>query len=376
MTKLGHLSQYNVTLTVESPVFIGSGENIGKKEYAYVAKENAVYILDLERVVSFFEKKGLMQKYQDFLLDEKSRNIANFFDKNRIHSQEYKEIAKYKIDGAGEAIQKNHLREIQLMIKDGQGTPYIPGSSLKGAFRTALLVEMLEGNKTLDRVKLYQEWKEEIQGGVRAIRRMAGNTRKIEAQYLHSLRLENTKIGDAVNSSLRGVSVSDSTPIPLQQLMLVQKIDSSVVGKEQVLPISRECIRPGTQASFTITIDNTMAQKTGITLERLLGAICLHQRQQQEYFYGRFRGNEQQEVPEDALVFWLGGGVGFANKTIVHPALGSKNTLAFNGELLNDLFPNGNHQKDQEIGVSPHMQKLAKYQGKLYRMGQCRLEVQ
>ena len=35
----------------------------------------------------------------------------------------------------------------------------------------------------------------------------------------------------------------------------------------------------------------------------------------------------------------------------------------------------GLNEKDMEIGISPHMIKVAAYKGKHYPMGQCKLEV-
>ena len=377
----GHLLSYDVTLTVQAPLFIGSGEKIGKKEYIYLPRENKVIMLDINKLADFLVRKGLLLKYEKFLLDTQQKNIANFFYDNNIKPQEYQSFMAYSIDGAGEAIQKENLREVYLFTKDGQGMPYIPGSSLKGAFRTAILTTLLwrkskqsENNK-VERNILFNNWKQELKE--KSPRNLARGTKNLEMSFFHKKRLQDDKtaLTDMVNSAMRGISVSDSTPIDLKQLMLAQKVDYSVAGKPQQLPISRECLRPDTTCQFTVTIDQRMAAQTGLTMEFLLNAITLHQQWQQKYFYAHFKGHEQQDVDAKALVLWLGGGVGFANKTIVHPALGSVNALAFDSELLGRLFPSGNHDKDIDIGISPHMQKLAGYQGELYRMGQCMLEV-
>ena len=179
-----------------------------------------------------------------------------------------------------------------------------------------------------------------------------------------------------VNSVMRGIAVSDSTPIEKSQLMLAQKIDCSTKGNEQALPLFRECLRPGTRCQFTITIDTHMAAQTGWTLQEILKTIRLFQQWQQKYFYAKFSGNVQAPAQDDDYILWLGGGVGFINKTINQPSLGTRYALEYNAELLQKLFRKGNHEKDVDLGISPHMQKLAVYQGKRYYMGQCRLEVQ
>ncbi len=392
MRQEGHLISYDVTLTVQAPLFIGSGEKVGKTEYIYLPKDSKVLMLDLKKLANFLTRKRLLQNYEMFLMDSlvKSykKNIATFFYDNNVKPQEYREFTAYSIDGAGETIQKENLREVYLFTKDGQGLPYIPGSSLKGAFRTAILTyllvndEELNANDEAERKNLYMKWMSEIQesnGKPHIVKKnLARETKNLETNFLHKKRLQDDKtaLTDMVNSAMRGISVSDSTPINLCQLMLAQKVDYSVAGKPQQLPIFRECLRPNTTCQFTVTVDQRMAAQTGMTMEFLLNAITLHQQWQQKYFYAHFKGHEQQDVDAKALVLWLGGGVGFANKTIVHPALGSVNALAFDSELLGRLFPSGNHDKDIDIGISPHMQKLAGYQGELYRMGQCMLEVQ
>jgi CRISPR/Cas system CSM-associated protein Csm5 (group 7 of RAMP superfamily) len=58
MKQLGHLTSYQVTLEVQAPLFIGSGEKLSKKEYLYLPKENPkenkILMLDLHKMVNFF----------------------------------------------------------------------------------------------------------------------------------------------------------------------------------------------------------------------------------------------------------------------------------------------------------------------------------
>ncbi len=268
---------------------------------------------------------------------------------------------------------------MKLFIKDGQGQPYIPGSSVKGALRTAVLTKILLEDKGLDRKNLAKAWLESVSRNQNAGRinknAMSAATNRWESSLLNTLNLSEAGTSDAVNSIMRGIAVSDSAPLKKEQLMLAQKIDRSTAGKDRPLPISRECLRPGSTAQLTITIDQRIAKQTGWTIEKLLKAVRWHSQWQQENFYKHFKGHEQCDMIDRSLILWLGGGVGFANKTINQAAIGPKYALEFNAQILGKLFPLGNHDKDLEIGISPHMQKMAKYQGKLYRMGQCRLEV-
>lgn len=381
MKTLGHLNTYQVTMTVMSPLFIGSGEQVLKKEYLYIPHENKVLMLDVRKLAAYLDRKKLLDRYQDFLLDENSRNCYNFFRDNGIGRQEYRHFLDYTIDGAGEAITKENLREIKLFVKDVQGKPYIPGSSLKGALRTAILTKMLLEDNRIDRQALAQEWLKTVQASSNANalkRSMPGGTDAWESAMLNTLSIEGKKADDAVKSVMKGIAVSDSAPLEKSQLMLAQKIDQSIAGKNQFLPVSRECLQPGSKCRMTITIDTHIAKETGWTMEALMEAIRCHQKWQQQAFYRHFKGHEKQDISADnhQLILWLGGGVGFANKTINQAAIGEAKALELNAQILQKLFQkNGNHDKDVEIGIAPHMQKMATYQGSIYRMGQCCLEV-
>lgn len=379
MKTIGHLNSYQAVLTVESPLFIGSGEQASKKEYLYLMDENKVLMLDLRKLADYLDKKQLLERYQSFMLDDSKRNIYNFFRDNGIGKNEYRHFTDYTLDGAGEDIVRERLSDVKLFIKDGQGQPYIPGSSVKGALRTAVLTKILLEDKGLDRKNLAKAWLESVSRNQNAGRinknAMSAATNRWESSLLNTLNLSEAGTSDAVNSIMRGIAVSDSAPLKKEQLMLAQKIDRSTAGKDRPLPISRECLRPGSTAQLTITIDQRIAKQTGWTIEKLLKAVRWHSQWQQENFYKHFKGHEQCDMIDRSLILWLGGGVGFANKTINQAAIGPKYALEFNAQILGKLFPLGNHDKDLEIGISPHMQKMAKYQGKLYRMGQCRLEV-
>jgi len=380
MKSVGHLTSYTVNLEVQSPLFIGSGEKVTKKEYLYIPLENRAVIFDLEKMIDFLNNRKLMKKYEIYLMDKREKNIYNFFRENNIQPKDYAQFTDYTIDMAGEKLKGDTPKELNLFIKDAQGYPYIPGSSLKGALRTAMLayqIDVAEKDNKEKREQRAKEWKNELSGCRSAgdiKKKIPISTKKHEAAYLHRLRLPDSKVGDMVNSVMRGISISDSEPIAKEQLMLAQKIDSSVKGKINHLSLLRECLKPGTVCQFTITIDENIAKQTGWTIEKILAAIKLFKQWQEKYFFSKFAAYKPLDAKNEYLL-WLGGGVGFMNKTINQVSIGIQETLEYNAEILSKLFLNGHHEKDQSIGVSPHMIKLASYQGDLYPMGQCKLEV-
>lgn len=86
MKSLGHLKSYDIQLTVQSPLFIGSGEKINKKEFIFLSNENKAIIIDLGRLVVFLNEKNLLEQYQYFLLDDKKKiSVKIFLNKMILH---------------------------------------------------------------------------------------------------------------------------------------------------------------------------------------------------------------------------------------------------------------------------------------------------
>lgn len=82
-----------------------------------------------------------------------------------------------------------------------------------------------------------------------------------EESYLHNLGLTTQK-QNAVNSLMRGISISDSEPIPDSALTLVQKVDLRQDNQEREPNLVRECIRSGCEILFSITLDRSILPET------------------------------------------------------------------------------------------------------------------
>lgn len=66
MKALGHLKSYDIQLTVQSPLFIGSGEKLSKKEYLLLSKENKAIIMDMEKLFIFLSRKKYLKNMKPF----------------------------------------------------------------------------------------------------------------------------------------------------------------------------------------------------------------------------------------------------------------------------------------------------------------------
>ena len=62
------LKHYEMKIQVLSPMHIGSGEKIGKKEYIYLPWDNKVIIPDVRRMLAEIQKRGIELLYKDYVL--------------------------------------------------------------------------------------------------------------------------------------------------------------------------------------------------------------------------------------------------------------------------------------------------------------------
>jgi len=147
----------------------------------------------------------------------------------------------------------------------------------------------------------------------------------LEGAYLHTLKLKKDKAGnyanDAVNSILRGISVSDSLPIPDPAMILCGKIDAYPNGETLKLNLCRECVRPGTVIHFKLTLDQSVLQGK-ISSETICHSISFFDAYYRKTYLSKF------DLPQDSIAFpyhnslILGGGSGFFAKTLAYPYLG------------------------------------------------------
>ncbi|NLP31249.1 MAG: type III-A CRISPR-associated RAMP protein Csm5, partial [Clostridiales bacterium] len=333
--------------------------------------DKKVYIPDIDRFFSYLEKNNLLEYYTNFMLSSK-QNLYQWCDEQDIKKDDYDQFIAYSFD-AGDAITpEKPLMEIWQFIKDSKGLPYIPGSSLKGALRTAILAKLAASSKSKERH--FNNIKDAFYK--RSFRREVNNSaNKMEQEYLHLLDYK-TRQNNAVNSIMKAVSISDSEPIALEKLILCAKIDISRSGKENRLNLTRECIKPGTEIRFKLTLDHTLLKGSCIDLAFIKSAIVEFSNNYSNYVSkfnvdADYVGTKESGKP----IIYIGGGVGYKSKTVVSFLTSEKNSLEFTSNLLHKMFPKHYHDKDVRAGVSPHMLKYTLWNGNLMPFGKCSIEI-
>jgi CRISPR-associated protein Csm5 len=198
-------------------------------------------------------------------------------------------------------------------------------------------------------------------------------TENIESQLLNTLNFNEKYQSDAVNSIMKGIQISDSAPLQTSSLVLCRKIDVLKSGELIKLNVCRECLKPGTEIVFDVTIDNIIAGYSNITKEYLRDSIIASAEIQNKQYakYQKPSGFVTNSAP-DRCELYIGGGAGFLSKTFVY-AMDENKALKFTSKIMQALFARHFHKNDEANGVSPHTLKCTAYNGQIYQMGKCRV---
>lgn len=366
MTDLKHLTTVHLQLRTLSPVFIGTGKVAGKKECIFDMKQKRIHFPDMHKLYSLLGHLKKLEQFEQFMLNETERNLFKFLQRNGIGYDQYPNFVRYSID-AGEAAQQERFHEVSPFIKDAYGFAYIPGSSLKGVFRTALAAQRLKGTDHQIKDRVRNDMAEPLESRAFCV-----------LKHNHPEKPDRIKWDNKVNDFMRGIQISDSSPIPLDRLTLCQKIDKRKDGSLNPINAYRECLMPDTTVRFALTLENSILNKAGLTLDGIMMALESFSRCQQEQFIAHFPTDhtDAQECATTGVELFLGGGAGFASKTLLYPLLKRDHAVRVIANMLAPRFKTHRHNQDIALGVSPHMVKMTRYQGLLYHMGRCELTIQ
>lgn len=368
-------------LKVVTPINISDGIVLGAKDYLYDSRRQKVFFLNLHQWHMFIYKHMLLEKYESYL--------ANFRDKQSL--LEWLQMQGYDIDDVRTVItseaqatvnlmdneKKKTLNDINRHIQQPEGSLYVPGSSIKGVFRTAILYSLLQKRQDI-KVKYWRQIQEKISSNYfKPYRDFNKLISDLENEFLHTLRLVdgNIRSNNAVCSAMRGLQVSDTYASRNMQTAILQKVDGGFdkFGKAspKKLPIFRECMLPKAELFFDVKIEKAVMSTIGINIvDDLLKAThsffaavtdLLQQAFEKEYqeaFQGVAAGN-----------MFLGGNTGFLSKTLLAMLAPDKDTAKNTIKVLLDKsFKTHKHLLRDKV-IAPRTLKCTNYNGKLMLMG-------
>lgn len=203
-----------IKLIVKSPIHIGSVEQ-KLTPFEYIQQGQYVYQVSDEKLSSFLQQKNLIDSYVSAVERDGHRfRLLNFFSNNRITLTEadltnISAGRKTRLLGSG-------LQDYRLFIRDGFGKPYIPGTSIKGVIRTAILYNALFGYKTKDPDGFQKKIVEPIE--------KTDFKKKSPFEWVQERWLENFTLNknNSPNTDwLRMLHISDAYPINLTEINLI-----------------------------------------------------------------------------------------------------------------------------------------------------------
>jgi CRISPR-associated protein Csm5 len=249
-------------LAVLTPTHIGDGDKY--LPYEVYIEKNKAHVVRFENLI-----KQLSEKVQNpYFLREKFKTLANDV-RNRGQHLTFEEICNHfkvqpkdiKFDYViSSDPPQNPIREVETFIKT-LGKVYIPGSELKGAFRTAYayhllvnneayykwfedkLVELLEKLNRIDRENLNRREREK-----KRKEKIKNFANKIENYLFRSEVLSNSPTVDI----FKLVHIGDSNLKEPQEVLTLKNI--RLVGGSEPLQIWSECVKPNSLWSFDLKI--------------------------------------------------------------------------------------------------------------------------
>jgi CRISPR-associated protein Csm5 len=286
-------------IEILTPVHVGSGNRL-LMNLDFVVRGNRVVVLDTPKLFGYLIEKGY-----------DAVEIAKIELKELIEDIAVENFKRYSVPFTG--VVKSEISE---HIKTG-GKPYIPGSSIKGAIRTAVLWYAVKNNRRL------------LDFAIKSLEnKISRNRGMVTSKILKEAddELERVVFGkeprNTRNDIMRAVRVEDSKPFKSLRVYEVR-----VLGSSRKIGVSVECIDGG-KAEVGIDVDDfvlknldssyrdmikdvdTIAEITREFSEALIEAEL-------KYSYFEKTKNEFRAVKKcKGMVLRLGWGTGWLSSTI------------------------------------------------------------
>ncbi len=306
-------------LEVLSPLHIGNGNVLGLIDF--VLEDERFVKINFDRLAEYCYDKGIdlakgieEERFKERYKNEEIFSIEKFLASYRI---DYGMFADYQIPLNIGARRRETKIEVREFIKNAKRRPYLPGSSIKGGIRTALLWRVLRDEQ--GRVIKYCD---ELMKKRRIKRDNACKD------------LEKAIFGkNAHEDILRALQISDTEPLE-QNNLNVSEIE--IIGNPTPIPTYVECLSGGSRAEFSLRInENLLGEKLFekhilrgyLNAERILkicnefSGVVIEKQLEYNYkdntikFFEGLKGKVER-CKENEAILNIGWGSGWYSKTI------------------------------------------------------------
>lgn len=355
---MSNIIRNKMKLEVLTPLHIGGADyksKLDKKEYIFDKDKKTLTLIDNEKFIAFLIKKNLFEKYIVYIennvnakvmIQNRNINLFNFLKANNIDKdiQDFRKKAPIKLD-----MNIENMNDIKLMLRDVQGKPYIPGTSIKGALINLLLVDYIIKNRekfSKEKRIILSECKKTNDD--RSIRGLKNDIKKIVNQIEKSIIYSDNK--SLEKSKKFGISVSDSYSFSNTRTNFYQDIDEKRTNKpgedkSRPMPVAREYIISNSIFDFDITLDIDLLEESKLKIKNIDDLIDSIENAM-SYLINVL---EDKNSPRTENLV-LGANTGFLQKTIVYALFeDEKERLEVVKKLLHKNQKNviGNHLNDK-----------------------------
>lgn len=251
-----------VKLKVLTPVHIGTGQAYSPHEYVFHQgkKSGIQYVVRID-MGKFFNSLNEDQKkrYIDLVRTDENFSLNKFFRDESIGN--LLEIHRYLIRRENNVL-PNSIKEIREYIRTAD-TPYIPGSGIKGAIRTALLWKYFSENphKAVDKLN------DELRGRVN--KKWVG---KDLTDRVFAYKFDKNNRYDPKNDVMKFLLVSDFMPEKNIQTTLQNIKTWSLQGtgmNPKNFTINAECITKGSDFFGSISLSEQIDAIKGTEMDQI-----------------------------------------------------------------------------------------------------------
>jgi CRISPR-associated protein Csm5 len=184
--------RYRLRIELLTPFHVGCGRTIEPYEYDLRKEGGDCWLVALDIAAVFADAAPAQRsRFEQFSERGDFAELRRWFQMNadparhchfrvRVAPSAFQEMLKYRYDPA-------RLGEIHLFTRDtASGNPYLPGSSIKGAFRTAIVDAVAREPGKLDRLKVVaRDCARDRRGGARFEAAVLGNERDGRPDLYH-----------------------------------------------------------------------------------------------------------------------------------------------------------------------------------------------
>ncbi len=223
-----------------TPVFIGSGDTFGRLDY-YHEDRDTVALVDYASILSDLDPDTVREfgrwvryrlgemSWQAFLTAKKQRRVLDRMDQYTVGRLGCRSKQLASSNG-----------EIRCFVRTG-GMPFIPGSSVKGALRCAVVYKLIAGDRGL------------VKRLLNAVQE-ARSDRELSSKFsgLEGALLRGGRGRGAQDDLLKYLEVADSAPMQPQDSLYVG--DVSVVGTSRSVSLVCELLMPEVELDMKIQI--------------------------------------------------------------------------------------------------------------------------